>query len=265
MTQKQSLLAEQPPSEPQVEPRASFTFLSQRPKFWVESSTSLSCLFHTRPASVSGLPAAPGRNGPRVCCVGTGSAAMLSCSSRQTSAPGPRWGVWSVSAGSSLRCEPVWTAPPLMEQKPEKNFRKHRHLMANPSETPAVVVPVERKRCVASRSWGEIFTFISFSDSLKMEKSCCFCSWWETRRLVRLSAENTGRTRKWTHVSDGDTSVINDTYCRGQSRPGSLTWWSPRWCPPEWRCPSPRRTGRPLPHCSPAARWRDGTFLDVKV
>lgn len=56
---------------------------------------------------------------------------------------------------------------------------------------PEKKLPVARKRCVASSSWGETFTFISLSESLKMEKSCCFLSWWDTRRFVRLSATKT--------------------------------------------------------------------------
>lgn len=48
--------------------------------------------------------------------------------------------------------------------------------------------PVAMKRCVASSSCGEIFTFSSFSAILKMEKSCRFLSWLDTRLLVRLSA-----------------------------------------------------------------------------
>lgn len=64
-------------------------------------------------------------------------------------------------------------------------YKVHRHT----EQRADWLLPVERKRCVAKRSWGEIFTFISFSDSLKMEKSWCFRSWWETRRFVRLSAD----------------------------------------------------------------------------
>lgn len=52
-------------------------------------------------------------------------------------------------------------------------------------------LPVARKRCVASRSCGETLTFISLSDSLNMEKSCCFLSWWDTLLFVRLSAAKT--------------------------------------------------------------------------
>lgn len=52
---------------------------------------------------------------------------------------------------------------------------------------------MDRKRWVARRSCGEIFTFISFSDSLNMEKSCCFLSWCDTLRLLRLSASREGR------------------------------------------------------------------------
>lgn len=44
------------------------------------------------------------------------------------------------------------------------------------------------KRCVASRSCGEIFTFISLSDSLKMEKSWGLRPRWGTRSFFRLSA-----------------------------------------------------------------------------
>lgn len=53
------------------------------------------------------------------------------------------------------------------------------------------VLPVAKKRCVASSSCGEIFTFSSFSPSLKIEKSCCFLSWLDTLRLLRLSAVDT--------------------------------------------------------------------------
>ena len=39
-----------------------------------------------------------------------------------------------------------------------------------------VIIPVAMKRCVASRSCGEIFTLISESESLNKEKSCRFLS-----------------------------------------------------------------------------------------
>ena len=58
-------------------------------------------------------------------------------------------------------------------------------------------LPVAKKRCVATNSWGEIFTFSSFSASLNMEKSCCFLSWWDTRLLVRLSAGKTKTKRTY--------------------------------------------------------------------
>lgn len=61
------------------------------------------------------VPAGPGWSSPPVCCAETGSAATLACSSHRTWVPQPRWGVWWASTGSSLRCELVWRAPPLME------------------------------------------------------------------------------------------------------------------------------------------------------
>ncbi len=37
------------------------------------------------------------------------------------------------------------------------------------------------------------------------------------------------------------------THCRGRTRPGFLIWWSPRWRPPAWPIPAPRRTDLPSP------------------
>lgn len=50
------------------------------------------------------------------------------------------------------------------------------------------VIPVAMKRCVASRSCGEIFTLISESESLNKEKSCRFLSRCGTLCFFRLSA-----------------------------------------------------------------------------
>ena len=69
------------------------------------------------------VPAAPGWSNPPVCCAGTGSAAALACSSHQTWVPEPRWGVWWAAARSSLRCELVWRAPPLMEDTETQSYR----------------------------------------------------------------------------------------------------------------------------------------------
>lgn len=52
------------------------------------------------------------------------------------------------------------------------------------------------KRCVAKRSWGEIFTLISESESLNKEKSCRFLSRWGTRCFFRLSAYGDYRGQK---------------------------------------------------------------------
>lgn len=49
-------------------------------------------------------------------------------------------------------------------------------------------VPVAMNRWVARRSCGEIFTFISLSESLKMEKSWGLRPRWGTRSFFRLSA-----------------------------------------------------------------------------
>lgn len=56
------------------------------------------------------------------------------------------------------------------------------------SSSNAAHLPVARKRRVASRSWGDILTFISLSEGLKAEKSC-FLSRWVIFFLVLLSAE----------------------------------------------------------------------------
>lgn len=66
--------------------------------------------------------------------------------------------------------------------KRQKRLRKHR-------------VPVAMKRCVASRSWGEIFTLISLSDRRKMEKSWGFLPRWGARSFFRLSAGRSGWER----------------------------------------------------------------------
>lgn len=50
------------------------------------------------------------------------------------------------------------------------------------------VLPVAMKRCVASRSCGEIFTLISESESLNREKSCRLLSRCGTLCFFRLSA-----------------------------------------------------------------------------
>ena len=56
------------------------------------------------------------------------------------------------------------------------------------SSSNAAHLPVARKRRVASRSWGDILTFISLSVGLKAEKSC-FLSRWVIFFFVLLSAE----------------------------------------------------------------------------
>lgn len=56
------------------------------------------------------------------------------------------------------------------------------------SSSNAAHLPVARKRTVASRSWGDILTFISLSVGLKAEKSC-FLSRWVIFFFVLLSAE----------------------------------------------------------------------------
>lgn len=56
-------------------------------------------------------------------------------------------------------------------------------------------VPVAMNRCVARRSCGEIFTFISLSESLKMEKSWGLRPRWGTRSFFRLSAA--GQRAEW--------------------------------------------------------------------
>lgn len=78
-------------------------------------------------------------------------------------------------------------------------------------------LPVAKKRCVASSSWGEILTFSSFSASLKIEKSCCFLSWLDTLLFVRLSAKGMQNhtacyayeNRQCTHNSIEIFSLIN--------------------------------------------------------
>lgn len=55
-------------------------------------------------------------------------------------------------------------------------------------------IPVAMKRCVASRSCGEIFTLISESESLNREKSCRFLSRCGTLCFFRLSAAGTQGT-----------------------------------------------------------------------
>lgn len=146
------------------------------------------------------VPVKSGQSSRQVCSSYTGSAVVLVCSFCQTLVPEQHWGVWSDEGESSLRDDTAWRAL-LLERKKEKNgwiekivkreythrctyTHTHKHIHP-PIHTE--VLPVARKRCVASSSWGDIFTFISFSVRLKMEKSCCFLSWWDTRLLVLLS------------------------------------------------------------------------------
>ena len=58
------------------------------------------------------------------------------------------------------------------------------------------IIPVAMKRCVASRSCGEIFTLNSESESLNKEKSCRFLSLCGTLCFFRLSAVGTGDRRQ---------------------------------------------------------------------
>jgi len=61
-------------------------------------------------------------------------------------------------------------------------------LQRDPRACTRARVPVAMNRCVARRSCGEIFTFISLSESLKMEKSWGLRPRWGTRSFFRLSA-----------------------------------------------------------------------------
>lgn len=61
------------------------------------------------------------------------------------------------------------------------------------------------------------------------------------------------------HILQANT--ISSTYCIGQSHPRSQTWWSPRWRPPGWQCPKPRRRDHPPLHYWPAALLPGETSL----
>lgn len=72
-------------------------------------------------------------------------------------------------------------------------FRSWRHTRGSQAATQPYL-PVARKRRAASRSWGDILTFISLSVGLKAEKSC-FLSRWVIFFFVLLSAEE----KRWKH------------------------------------------------------------------
>lgn len=76
------------------------------------------------------------------------------------------------------------------------------------------------KRCVASRSCGEIFTFISLSDSLKMEKSWGLRPRWGTRSFFRLSAVGRG----WRLTTEAHLAHIEAGKQRGGQTMLGNTW-----------------------------------------
>ncbi len=89
------------------------------------------------------------------------------------------------------------------------------------SSSNAAHLPVARKRRVASRSWGDILTFISLSVGLKAEKSC-FLSRWVIFFFVLLSAEE----GKWKVERKTQTKTFAATG-KGRSTPLHRYWDSP--------------------------------------
>lgn len=89
------------------------------------------------------------------------------------------------------------------------------------SSSNAAHLPVARKRRVASRSWGDILTFISLSVGLKAEKSC-FLSRWVIFFFVLLSAEE----GKFKVKGKTQTSTFAATEKKGQSIPLHRHWAS---------------------------------------
>lgn len=88
-------------------------------------------------------------------------------------------------------------------------------------------VPVAMNRCVARRSCGEIFTFISLSESLKMEKSWGLRPRWGTRSFFRLSAA--GQKAEWSPACSSHKATAaagpHTTHTRMERGTSCCTLW----------------------------------------